>query len=130
MTYNLASLRLLNCVILAERATGLEPATSSLGSWHSTTELRPHSHNIQLGPACGGILKTATTHFVRWPFLKKLAFYHCLSAMPHLLAEITPAVILLPFLNCFEDFFACFQIRGTNVGQKFFNSVNQYNFFP
>jgi hypothetical protein len=24
-----------------ERATGLEPATSSLGSWHSTTELRP-----------------------------------------------------------------------------------------
>src|SRR5438552_3858540 len=25
-----------------ERATGVEPATSSLGSWHSTTELRPH----------------------------------------------------------------------------------------
>ena len=24
-----------------ERAAGLEPATSSLGSWHSTTELRP-----------------------------------------------------------------------------------------
>jgi hypothetical protein len=28
-----------------ERATGLEPATSSLGSWHSTTELRPR-HNV------------------------------------------------------------------------------------
>ena len=27
----------------AERATGLEPATSSLGSWHSTTELRPRT---------------------------------------------------------------------------------------
>jgi hypothetical protein len=27
-----------------ERATGLEPATSSLGSWHSTTELRPRLH--------------------------------------------------------------------------------------
>ena len=27
--------------IIMERATGLEPATSSLGSWHSTTELRP-----------------------------------------------------------------------------------------
>src|SRR6476469_4073868 len=27
--------------ISGERATGLEPATSSLGSWHSTTELRP-----------------------------------------------------------------------------------------
>jgi hypothetical protein len=26
-----------------ERATGLEPATSSLGSWHSTTELHPLS---------------------------------------------------------------------------------------
>ena len=26
-----------------ERATGLEPATSSLGSWHSTTELRPRT---------------------------------------------------------------------------------------
>jgi hypothetical protein len=29
-----------------ERATGLEPATSSLGSWHSTTELRPHYISI------------------------------------------------------------------------------------
>ena len=26
---------------ILERATGVEPATSSLGSWHSTTELRP-----------------------------------------------------------------------------------------
>ena len=26
-----------------ERATGVEPATSSLGSWHSTTELLPLS---------------------------------------------------------------------------------------
>src|SRR5690349_19109011 len=26
---------------MVERATGVEPATSSLGSWHSTTELRP-----------------------------------------------------------------------------------------
>ena len=25
----------------AERATGFEPVTSSLGSWHSTPELRP-----------------------------------------------------------------------------------------
>ncbi len=24
-----------------ERATGIEPVTSSLGSWHSTAELRP-----------------------------------------------------------------------------------------
>jgi hypothetical protein len=30
-------------IISRERATGLEPATSSLGSWHSTTELRPRN---------------------------------------------------------------------------------------
>ena len=29
-----------------ERETGLEPATSSLGSWHSTTELLPRSCQI------------------------------------------------------------------------------------
>src|SRR6266508_3748666 len=27
-----------------ERATGFEPATSSLGSWHSTPELRPRGY--------------------------------------------------------------------------------------
>jgi len=30
-----------------ERETGLEPATSSLGSWHSTTELLPRSCGVQ-----------------------------------------------------------------------------------
>ncbi len=30
-----------------ERETGLEPATSSLGSWHSTTELLPLA-NVQI----------------------------------------------------------------------------------
>src|SRR5262249_38744955 len=29
-----------------ERAMGFEPTTSSLGSWHSTTELRPHVVDI------------------------------------------------------------------------------------
>jgi hypothetical protein len=29
-----------------ERETGLEPATSSLGSWHSTTELLPLTGGI------------------------------------------------------------------------------------
>ena len=28
---------------MLERATGIEPVTSSLGSWHSTAELRPLS---------------------------------------------------------------------------------------
>src|SRR5579864_3530180 len=31
-----------NCLL--ERETGFEPATSSLGSWHSTTELLPHRY--------------------------------------------------------------------------------------
>jgi hypothetical protein len=30
-----------------ERETGLEPATSSLGSWHSTTELLPRFNHLQ-----------------------------------------------------------------------------------
>src|SRR5215468_4360111 len=30
-----------NPLMLLERPTGFEPATSSLGSWHSATELRP-----------------------------------------------------------------------------------------
>ena len=44
-----------------ERATGIEPATSSLGSWHSAAELRPHLARIlgpggracQIGPSTG-----------------------------------------------------------------------------
>ena len=28
-------------LLILERETGFEPATSSLGSWHSTTELLP-----------------------------------------------------------------------------------------
>src|SRR3989441_12808902 len=31
--------------LAAERATGFEPATSSLGSWHSTPELRPRGYH-------------------------------------------------------------------------------------
>src|ERR1035438_1233740 len=38
-----------------ERETGLEPATSSLGSWHSTTELLPRS---------GGFSHTIAHRFV------------------------------------------------------------------
>src|SRR6266436_9695699 len=32
---------MLQVFIKMERATGIEPVTSSLGSWHSTAELRP-----------------------------------------------------------------------------------------
>jgi hypothetical protein len=50
---------------IMERATGVEPATSSLGSWHSTTELRPlvpkstafrarHSNPPRRGPCING----------------------------------------------------------------------------
>ena len=44
--------------MLDERATGVEPATSSLGSWHSTTELRPHiAIKIFIPPNCDGDLR-------------------------------------------------------------------------
>ena len=40
-----------NCGIMShhveQRAMGFEPTTSSLGSWHSTTELRPHPYFLQ-----------------------------------------------------------------------------------
>ena len=35
-----------------ERETGLEPATSSLGSWHSTTELLPLSQHYKYSMDC------------------------------------------------------------------------------
>ena len=31
---------------MKKRAMGVEPTTSSLGSWHSTTELRPQNATI------------------------------------------------------------------------------------
>jgi len=31
-----------------ERETGIEPATSSLGSWHSTAELLPPREQMQI----------------------------------------------------------------------------------
>ena len=43
-----------------ERETGFEPATSSLGSWHSTTELLPPG-NFSLMIAKG-------TTSAKWPF--------------------------------------------------------------
>ena len=57
---------------LTERATGLEPATSSLGSWHSTTELRPQILYFQMltkrhfsqrpfcGSFCGSLWQNST----------------------------------------------------------------------
>ena len=32
---------------ILERATGIEPVTSSLGSWHSTAELRPLNGTVE-----------------------------------------------------------------------------------
>ena len=34
-----------------ERETGIEPATSSLGSWHSTTELLPPERHTVILPS-------------------------------------------------------------------------------
>src|SRR2546428_12466462 len=41
----------LKLLITKERETGIEPATSSLGSWHSTAELLP----LTLAVVAGGI---------------------------------------------------------------------------
>src|SRR5271163_3958562 len=37
-------------LLILERETGVEPATSSLGSWHSTTELLPLACQISYLP--------------------------------------------------------------------------------
>src|SRR5439155_12156875 len=38
--------------LVSERATGFEPVTSSLGSWHSTPELRPQAFQHQATSHC------------------------------------------------------------------------------
>ena len=43
-----------------ERETGIEPATSSLGSWHSTAELLPHP--LITAPLCYQISTWGTHH--------------------------------------------------------------------
>ena len=45
-----------------ERETGLEPATSSLGSWHSTTELLPRSVPSPRPTLAVRLLRSARTH--------------------------------------------------------------------
>ena len=48
-----------------ERETGFEPATSSLGSWHSTTELLPRSCVLpcrQIAPASLPIRESTSRH--------------------------------------------------------------------
>jgi hypothetical protein len=37
-----------------ERETGIEPATSSLGSWRSTAELLPHVRQIKQASGASG----------------------------------------------------------------------------
>src|SRR5918993_3887213 len=46
-----------------ERPTGFEPATSSLGSWHSATELRPLDA-LHITPWHGWLLAVLERHLV------------------------------------------------------------------
>ena len=54
-----------------ERETGLEPATSSLGSWHSTTELLPHSaipaFNLFYGAYTSKTLSIQSIQSIKYP---------------------------------------------------------------
>src|SRR5215813_5850880 len=54
-----------------ERATGIEPATSSLGSWHSTAELRPRS--VRDSSRRGARLSTAAALLAAQPVQGLLA---------------------------------------------------------
>ena len=47
-------------MLILERETGLEPATSSLGSWHSTTELLPLDSTTRTYQNTAGMSTSAT----------------------------------------------------------------------
>src|ERR1051326_3201619 len=64
-----------------ERETGLEPATSSLGSWHSTTELLPHSGLSTVF----GLLGRNRQHGMDENVLPARAIGHCLIASNYIL---------------------------------------------
>jgi hypothetical protein len=59
-----------------ERETGIEPATSSLGSWHSTAELLPLeldkntkmdvSHSISEGQGQAGLIQCVAVVMSLW----------------------------------------------------------------
>src|SRR2546425_3550096 len=52
--------------LAAERATGFEPATSSLGSWHSTPELRPRGYHATTAQRLQTTSNLATSCFTRY----------------------------------------------------------------
>ena len=49
-----------------ERGTGIEPATSSLGSWHSTAELPPLDARPNLTLFAGPCKRTHSAHEATW----------------------------------------------------------------
>ena len=54
-----------------ERETGIEPATSSLGSWHSTAELLPLNNTVNY-PTISGIAASVVLASVRIRLLRLL----------------------------------------------------------
>ena len=61
-----------------KRASGFEPPTSSLGSWHSTTELRPQRRKSSFPAYCRGFhhpVKLSAIHFV--------TFRHAIHSFRH-----------------------------------------------
>ena len=78
-----------------ERETGIEPATSSLGSLHSTAELLPHNllhslslkqkHSTAARPPCFIFWRELLPHNLLHFFVSQAkAFYRCLPAMLYL----------------------------------------------
>jgi hypothetical protein len=68
-----------------ERAMGFEPTTSSLGSWHSTTELRP-----QHRPRFDKHLRAATSLFCHYLFQPKRGILQNSLIIPSLDVEARP----------------------------------------
>src|SRR3990167_3746940 len=69
--------------VLPKRAMGFEPTTSSLGSWHSTAELRPHFFT-QLPHSSRSFLPCKP-----FPF-RDLRDFWCDSLWPELVRRLEP----------------------------------------
>ena len=85
---------------------GLEPTTSSLGSWHSTAELRPLKNPIEKNPFQNFIISVILNFMlIMAQFFNRLKFYHSLVFIA-LCIRITWVQFqtFIPFLNGFMDF--------------------------
>ena len=80
-----------------ERETGVEPATSSLGSWHSTTELLPlrRDTSVYLNPPRGRLTEAAAVYRSIPKSLHFVTVWRTIASWPRIAvsAAVAPTVM-------------------------------------